>query len=51
MDSLIALGLIETKGMVGAIEAKTVTYDLHRLMKDATKVKTSEFGDAIIEHM
>jgi len=38
-------------GISGAINAKTVTYDLHRLMDDATKVKTSEFGDAIIEHM
>ena len=38
-------------GISGAINAKTVTYDLHRLMEDATKVKTSEFGDAIIEHM
>ena len=38
-------------GISGAINAKTVTYDLHRLMEDATKVKTSEFGDAIIKHM
>ena len=38
-------------GISGAITAKTVTYDLHRLMEGATKVKTSEFGDAIIEHM
>jgi len=38
-------------GILGAIAAKTVTYDLHRLMEGATKVKTSEFGDAIIEHM
>ena len=38
-------------GISGAINAKTVTYDLHRLMDDGTKVKTSEFGDAIIEHM
>ncbi|MEE9216688.1 MAG: NADP-dependent isocitrate dehydrogenase [Anaerolineales bacterium] len=38
-------------GISGAINAKTVTYDLHRLMEGATKVKTSEFGDAIIEHM
>ncbi len=38
-------------GISGAITAKTVTYDFHRLMEGATKVKTSEFGDAIIEHM
>ncbi len=39
------------KGMEGAISAKTVTYDFHRLMDDATLLKTSEFGDAVIEHM
>jgi len=39
------------KGMEGAIAAKTVTYDLHRLMDGATQLKCSEFGDAIIKHM
>jgi len=39
------------KGMDGAIAAKTVTYDFHRLMDGATKLKCSEFGDAIIQHM
>ena len=39
------------KGVNGAISAKTVTYDFHRLMEGATKVKCSEFGDAIIAHM
>ncbi|MDX1468968.1 MAG: NADP-dependent isocitrate dehydrogenase [Acidimicrobiia bacterium] len=38
-------------GLGGAIAAKTVTYDFERLMEGATKVKTSEFGDAIISHM
>ncbi len=38
-------------GMEGAIGAKTVTYDFHRLMQGATKLSTSAFGDAIIEHM
>jgi len=38
-------------GLEGAIAAKTVTYDFERLMEGATKVKTSEFGDAIISHM
>jgi isocitrate dehydrogenase len=38
-------------GIEGAIAAKTVTYDFHRLMDGATKVKCSEFGDAIIRHM
>jgi len=35
-------------GLSGAIAAGTVTYDLHRLMKQATKVSCSEFGEAII---
>jgi isocitrate dehydrogenase len=39
------------KGMEGAISAKTVTYDFHRLMEGATLLKCSEFGDAIIQHM
>ncbi len=39
------------KGMDGAIGAKTVTYDFHRQMDGATKLKCSEFGDAIIKHM
>jgi isocitrate dehydrogenase len=40
-----------TKGMVGAINAKTVTYDFYRLMDGATLLKCSEFGDAIIHQM
>jgi len=39
------------KGMEGAISAKTVTYDFERLMDDATLLKCSEFGNAIINHM
>ncbi|HEV3139412.1 MAG TPA: isocitrate dehydrogenase (NADP(+)) [Vicinamibacterales bacterium] len=39
------------KGMDGAIAAKTVTYDFARLMDGARELKTSEFGDAIINHM
>ncbi|MFZ5722873.1 MAG: NADP-dependent isocitrate dehydrogenase [Pseudomonadota bacterium] len=39
------------RGMEGAIEAKTVTYDFERLMPDARLLKCSEFGDAIIRHM
>ena len=39
------------KGLEGAIKARTVTYDFARLTDDATEVKTSEFGDAIIGHM
>ena len=50
------LGWIEAadliiRGMEGAISAKTVTYDFERLMPDATLLKCSEFGDAVIEHM
>lgn len=39
------------KGMEGAIEAKTVTYDFARLMENATLVSCSEFSQAIIKHM
>ena len=38
-------------GMNGAIGAKKVTYDFERLMENATLLKTSEFGDAVIEGM
>ncbi|WP_166265851.1 NADP-dependent isocitrate dehydrogenase [Marinobacter caseinilyticus] len=39
------------KGVEGAIADKTVTYDFERLMPDATLLKCSEFGDAIIRRM
>lgn len=39
------------QGMEGAIAAKTVTYDFHRLMEGAVLLKCSEFGDAVIQHM
>jgi len=39
------------KGISKAIKQKRVTYDLERQMKGATLLKTSEFGDAIIENM
>lgn len=39
------------KGMEGAIQAKTVTYDFARLMPGAKEVSCSEFGNAIIQHM
>ena len=38
-------------GVQGAINAKTVTYDFERLMPEATLLRCSEFGDAVIEHM
>jgi isocitrate dehydrogenase len=39
------------QGMEGAIAAKTVTYDFHRLMDGAKLLKCSEFGNAVIEQM
>jgi isocitrate dehydrogenase len=45
-----AAGLI-VKGLEGAISAKTVTYDFHRLMEGAAKLSTSEFGEEIVHHM
>ena len=39
------------KGVEGAIEAKTVTYDFERLMEHATQVSCSGFAEAIIKHM
>ncbi|MBZ5646792.1 MAG: NADP-dependent isocitrate dehydrogenase [Acidobacteriia bacterium] len=42
--------LIE-EGIRRTIEQKKVTYDFHRLMEGATKVKCSEFGTFIIENM
>jgi isocitrate dehydrogenase len=38
-------------GIIRAIENKKVTYDFHRMMEGATKVKTSEFGDYVIQYM
>jgi len=45
------VGILIEKGIKGAIKQKRVTYDFERLMKGATKLKCSEFGDAIIENM
>ena len=39
------------KGLDGAIQAKTVTYDLARLMSGAHEVSCSGFGKAIVERM
>jgi isocitrate dehydrogenase len=44
-SDLIEAGIAET------IRQKRVTYDLHRLMEGATKLRTSEFGAAIVENM
>src|SRR4051794_8769048 len=45
-----AADLIE-QGLEKTIQQKKVTYDFERLMEGATKVKTSEFGEAIIQNM
>ena len=39
------------RGLEGAIAARTVTYDFERLMEGATKVSTSEFGEAVVSHI
>jgi isocitrate dehydrogenase len=39
------------QGIEGAISAKTVTYDLERLMDGATKLSCSEFGKAVVANM
>lgn len=39
------------RGMEGAIAAKTVPYDFHRMMDSATLLKCSEFGEAVIQKM
>ena len=44
-------GNLIVKGIEGAINNKRVTYDFHRLMENATKLKCSEFGDEIISNM
>jgi isocitrate dehydrogenase len=50
------LGWREVSGMIidaitKTIQQKRVTYDLHRQMEGATKLKTSEYASAIIENM
>ena len=50
MDWREAADLV-VRGMEGAINRKTVTYDFDRLMDNATKVSCSEFGQRIIENM
>ncbi len=45
-----AADLIET-GLEKTIRQKKVTYDLARQMEGATELKTSQFGDAVIQNM
>jgi isocitrate dehydrogenase len=44
-------GKLIEDGVRKTIEQKKVTYDFHRLMEGASKVKCSEFGTYIIENM
>ena len=39
------------KGLEKTIQSKKVTYDFHRLMENATLLKTSEFADSIISNI
>ena len=39
------------RGLEGAIRSRHVTYDLARLMPNATEVSTSAFAECIIEHV
>ncbi len=39
------------KGIVGAISAKTVTFDLAEMISGATELRCSEFADAVISKM
>lgn len=45
-----AAALVE-QGLARAIQAKTVTYDLHRQIEGATKLSCSAFAQAIINNM
>ncbi len=38
-------------GLERAILNKTVTYDLHRMMENATLLKSSEFAEAVVQNM
>ena len=38
-------------GLNGAIASRRVTYDFARLMKGATEIRCSEFGESIIANM
>jgi isocitrate dehydrogenase len=44
-------GRMIVDALTKTIQQKRVTYDLHRQMEGATKLKTSEFASAIIENM
>jgi isocitrate dehydrogenase len=39
------------RGLEGALAARTVTFDIHRLVPDATLVSTDGFGEAMLKAM
>jgi isocitrate dehydrogenase len=39
------------EAMIKTVQAKTVTYDLHRQIEGATKLKCSEFAQAIVDNL
>lgn len=43
--------MLVEEGIRKTIAQKKVTYDFHRMMEGATKLKTSEFADCIIKNM
>jgi isocitrate dehydrogenase len=47
----IEVGKIIEEAFAATIRQKKVTYDLERLMSGATKLKTSEFADTVIQNM
>jgi isocitrate dehydrogenase len=47
----IEVGKIIEEAFAETIRQKKVTYDLERMMGGATKLKTSEFANAIIDNM
>ena len=44
-------GALIVKGVEASVQQKRVTYDFERLMEGATRLKTSEFGQSIIDNM
>ena len=50
-SSLIESADLIIEGLSKTINQKRVTYDFERLMEDATLLKCSEFGQAIVENM
>ena len=47
----LEVGRIIEEAFATTVQQKKVTYDLERLMTGATKLKTSEFAEAVIQNM